>query len=71
MLGLKFQTITVESYEPEMHCFRLGLKQVVTMPSLWPLKERLRAGSVHVFTPTRLGPLAFAPFAPIDCTDFI
>jgi len=66
ILGLKFHTMTVLSWEPEMHCFRLGLKHVEITPSLWPLNERLRAGSVQVGAPERLGPLAFAPFAPID-----
>lgn len=45
IIGLKFQTITVPSIEPEMTCLRLGLKQVDVTPSLWPLNERLRAGS--------------------------
>ena len=44
-LGLKFHTMTVPSREPETTCLRLGLKQVESTPSLWPLNERLRAGS--------------------------
>ena len=44
-MGLKFQTMTVPSTDPEMTCLRLGLKHEEVTPSLWPLKDLLRAGS--------------------------
>ena len=45
IIGLKFHTMTVPSRLPEMAWRRFGLKHVVVTPSLWPLNERLRAGS--------------------------
>ena len=44
-IGLKFQTITVPSSEPEITYLRLELKQEEVTPSLWPLNERLSDGS--------------------------
>jgi len=45
MVGLKFQTITVPSVDPETTCFRLGLNATLHTASLCPLKDLLRAGS--------------------------
>ncbi len=43
--GLKFQTITWPSSEPEMSCFRFVLKATEVTASRWPRKERSRVGS--------------------------
>jgi len=44
-VGLKFQTITVPSAEPETTCFRFGLNATLQTESLWPLNDLLREGS--------------------------
>ena len=44
-MGLKFQTITVPSADPETTCLRLGLKATRQIESLCPLNDLLRAGS--------------------------
>ena len=48
IMGLKFQTMTVPSSEPEITWRKFGLKQEEVTPSLWPLKERLSAGCSDV-----------------------
>ncbi len=69
-MGLKFQTITVESAEPLTTCLRLGLKQQAKTLSLWPLKDLLSEGSERVELPPALFTTwFFAPFAPIDYTE--
>ena len=45
MVGLKFQTITVPSADPDTTYFKLGLKATLRAASLWPLKLRFSAGS--------------------------
>jgi len=46
--GLKFQTMTVLSRDPLITWLKLGLKHVERIPSLWPLNERVKAGSACV-----------------------
>ena len=48
--------MTVPSREPLTVCLRLGLNATEVTPSLWPLKDLLRAGSL---TPT---PEVAAPY---------
>jgi hypothetical protein len=43
--GLKFQTITLPSSDPEISCFRLELNATEVTASLWPRKERSSVGS--------------------------
>lgn len=43
--GLKFQTMTQLSSEPEMSCFMLGLKHTDVTASRWPRNERSSVGS--------------------------
>ena len=51
MPDLKFQTMTVLSFEPLITWFKRGLNLVQLTASLWPLNERLRAGSDRVSLP--------------------
>lgn len=43
--GLKFQTMTQLSSDPEMSCFMLGLKHTDVTASRWPRKDRSNVGS--------------------------
>lgn len=43
--GLKFQTITQLSSEPEISCFKLVLNATHVTASLWPLKDLSSVGS--------------------------
>jgi len=45
MVGLKFQTITVPSADPDTTCFKFGLNATLHTASLWPLKDLLSDGS--------------------------